>query len=129
MAIDYLEDMEYNLSRGSTLYACPSVNTGDWILSSDVEELRPKAQRAANSIKHELNIYRLSSAGDAMGQDGFLVVRKFLEPMRDGTPRMQWTLVDTKEAGEMMRDVSQGPSPYFAAVLEETINPEKLVSS
>ncbi|HMO18348.1 MAG TPA: hypothetical protein PKA63_08800 [Oligoflexia bacterium] len=123
MAIDYLLDIERKLDQGKELYACPSVNSGDWIFSGTVEEIRPKAQRAANSKKHELAIYRLVSAQDSMGQDGFLVVRKFLEPQKDGTPRMQWSLVDTKEASEMMRDVSQGPSPYFGAIVEETVKP------
>lgn len=124
MAIDYLEDIEKSLERGREIFACPSVNSGDWIISEDVESMKPKAERAAKSKKHELHIYRLASVNMASYQDGFLVVRKFLEPTRDGTPRMQWVLVETKEAGEMMRDVSQGPSPYFAAMIEETIKPE-----
>jgi hypothetical protein len=124
MAIDYLEDIERSLENGRELFACPSVNAGDWILSDDVESIKPKAMRAAKSKKHELHIYRLASIHMASFQDGFLVVRKFLEPNHDGTPKMQWTMVDTKEASEMMRDVSQGPSPYFAAMIEETIQPE-----
>jgi hypothetical protein len=124
MAIDYLEDIERSLERGRELFACPSVNTGDWILSEDIESIKPKAERAAKSKKHELHIYRLASIHTASWQDGFLVVRKFLEPNRDGTPKMQWALVESKEASEMMRDVSQGPSPYFAALIEETVQPE-----
>ncbi len=124
MAIDFLEDLERSLERGKEFFACPSVNTGDWIIAEDVESIKPKAERAAKSKKHELHIYRLASIHTASFQDGFLVVRKFLEPSRDGTPRMQWVLVETKEAGEMMRDVSQGPSPYFAAMIEETVLPD-----
>jgi hypothetical protein len=124
MAIDYLEDIERDLERGIDMFVCPSVNSGDWIFSNDVASIIPKAKRAAQSKKHELNIYRLASIHDASMQDGFLIVRKFLEPNRDGTPRMQWAMVESREASEMMRDVSQGPSPYFAALIEETVKPE-----
>ncbi len=47
MAIDYLEDLEQKLERGREIFACPSVNSGDWIFSDDVESLKPKAERAA----------------------------------------------------------------------------------
>ncbi len=123
MSVDYLEDLESMLDKGSELFACPSTANGEWVLSKTVEDLRPKAQRAANSQKHELAIYKLVNKSDAVTGDAFLVVRKFLETLKDGTPRMQWALVDTREAGEMMRDVSQGPSPYFGAVVTETFRP------
>jgi hypothetical protein len=123
MSVDFLEEMETKIEKGQVLFACPTAISGEWILSKVLEDLRPKAQRAANTKKHELNIYRLVNKSDAVTGDSFLVVRKFLEPQHDGTPKMQWSLVDTKEASEMMRDVSQGPSPYFGAVVEETFKP------
>lgn len=123
MSVDFLSDIEQSLDRGTVLFACPSANSGEWILSKVLDDLRPKAQRAANSKKHELHIYRIVNAMDAVTGDSFLVVRKFLEPQTDGTPRMHWALVDTREASEVIRDVSQGPSPYFGAVIEETYKP------
>lgn len=123
MSVDYLEDLENIIDKGAELFACPTQVSGEWVLSKILEDLRPKAQRAANAKKHELAIYRLVNKSDTVTGDSFLVVRKFLEAQRDGTPKMQWALVDTREAGEMMRDVSQGPSPYFGAVVEETFKP------
>lgn len=124
MSVDYLEDLENKIDRGMVLFACPTAVSGEWILGNNIEEIKPKAQRAANAKKHELNIYRLVNKSDAVTGDSFLVVRKFLEPQQNGTPKMQWALVDTREAGEMMRDVSQGPSPYFGAIIEETFTPK-----
>ena len=123
MSVDYLENLESLIDRGYELFACPTPVNGEWALSKTIEDLRPKAQRAANAKKHELAIYRLVNKSDTVTGDSFLVVRKFLEAQKDGTPKMQWALVDTREAGEMMRDVSQGPSPYFGAVVEETFQP------
>lgn len=121
MAIDYLEDLESSIDRGKEWYACPGVNNNEWYLSTSLEELRVKGQRTANSRGHQIHVYRLINRADAVTGDSFLVVRRFLEPSPKGEPRMNWTLVDTREASEMMRDVSQGPSPYFGASIVETL--------
>jgi len=126
VSIDYLEDLENLIDKGNELFACPTPVQGEWALSKTLDDLRQKAQRAANAKKHELCIYRLVNKSDAVTGDAFLVVRKFLEAQRDGSPKIQWALVDTREAGEMMRDVSRGPSPYFGAVVEETFEPAKI---
>jgi hypothetical protein len=93
-------------------------------LSEEIDPLRKKAQRTANSRKFQVNLYRLINKSDTMSDDCYLVVRKILEASATGVPRFQWAIVDTREAAEMMRDVSQGPTPYFGATVEETFDPE-----
>ena len=123
MSIDWLEDLERSINSGHDYYACPGVHTSEWFLASTVDELRPKAQRTANARKFPASVYRLVNRMDTVSGDSYLVVRKFLEPGPRGEARMLWSLVDTRDAAEMLRDVSQGPSPYFGAVIEETVEP------
>ena len=125
MSIDYLAELEHDIDNGRQIYACPGPGTAEWYLAAaaDIEDLRKKAQRTANAKKYPVNIYRLMNQGDTMSGDTFLAVRKILEPGPKGEPHLHWTMVDTREAAEMLRDVSQGPSPYFGATVEETFQP------
>ncbi|MCB0324616.1 MAG: hypothetical protein KDD69_13635 [Bdellovibrionales bacterium] len=124
MSIDYLEDLARAIDNGKEIFVCPGLQTNEWILSEDKEELRKKAQRTANGRKFQVNIYRLVNKMDTVAEDSYLVVRRILEASPTGVPRFQWSIVDTREAADMMRDVSQGPTPYFGAVVEETFDPE-----
>ena len=123
MSIDYLEDIERAISNGKELYVCPGVQSSEWEISEDDASLEKKAQRTANATKFQCHIYRLINKADALSDDSYLVVRKILDPSAKGEPRFQWGIVDTKEAAEMMRDVSQGPSPYFGASIHLTFQP------
>jgi hypothetical protein len=123
MSIDYLEDLEKSINNGKELYACPGVQSAEWELSGDMAALEKKAQRTANALKFQCIIYRLINKADTVSDDCYLVVRKILDPGSRGEPRFQWGIVDTREAAEMMRDVSQGPSPYFGATIEKTFQP------
>ena len=123
MSIDYLEDIERAIENGKELYACPGVQSSEWEISGDEEALEKKAQRTANASKFQCHIYRVISKADALSDDAFLVVRNILDPSAKGEPRFQWGIVDTKEAAEMMRDVSQGPSPYFGASIHKKFEP------
>jgi hypothetical protein len=124
MSIDYLEDLERIVDNGKEIFVTPGVQSSEWELSSDLETLRKKAQRTANALKFQVNIYKLINKGDIISDDSFLVVRKILDPSARGEPRFQWGIVDTKEAAEMLRDVSQGPTPYFGATVFESFKPE-----
>jgi len=119
MALDYLQDIEQKIDNGQKVYACPGQQGHEWHISESLEDLQVKAQRAANARKYEVHIYRLLNIADAASDDSFLIVRKILEPGPRGEPKLQWTLVDTREAAELMRDVSQGPTPYFGATKEK----------
>ena len=123
MAMDYLEELELDITNGVTIYACPGATSNEWNIGEDLEDLKKKAQRAANSRKFQTHIYRLINRMDTVSGDSYLAVRKILEPGPKGEPHLNWVLVDTREAAEMMRDVSQGPTPYFGATITETFEP------
>ena len=123
MSIDYLEDLESSITNGKRMYACPGPSSNEWFLSDSLEDLKKKAQRTADSRKFQTHVYRLINRMETVSGDGYLVVRKILEPGPRGEPHFHWAVVDTREAAEMMRDVSQGPTPYFGATIEETYNP------
>ncbi len=123
MALDYLTDLEQDIDNGATIYACPGQTGHEWNISKSLDEMKIKAQRSANIRKYETSVFRLINTGDAGAEDSFLIVRKILEPGPRGEPKLNWTLVDTKEAAELMRDVSQGPTPYFGATKEVTFMP------
>lgn len=124
MSIDYLEDLEQAVTNGRRFYACPGPNANEWFLSESLEELRPKAQRTADVRRFQCSIYRLVNKMETVAGDCYLVIRKILDPGPRGEPHFQWSVVDTREAAEMLRDVSQGPTPFFGAVSEETFNPQ-----
>ena len=125
MSIDYLEDLERAIDNSYEYYMCQGAQASEWTLSTSLDELRKKAQRVADSRKIQVNIYRLVNKFDALSSDSYLCVRKILDPAPKGAPRFQWIIVDTKEAAEMMRDVSQGPSPYYGASVVETFMPHE----
>ena len=123
MSFEYLEELESRIDNAETLYACPGQNTNEWYIASNVAELKPKAQRTANIRHYEVSIYRLINRMETASGDSFLVVRKVFDPGPRGEPHLHWILVDTREAAEMLRDVSHGASPYFGAVVEQTLQP------
>ena len=122
--MDYLTEVEHDVDAGRTLYACPSHQGNEWHISESLDDLRKKAQRTANSRKYACNIYRLINRMDTGEGDSYLTVKKIHDPGPKGEPHLSWILVDTREAAEMLRDVSHGPSPYFGATVEETIIPK-----
>lgn len=124
MSIDYLEDLENEITNGKEFFACPGPQSNEWHLANVIDELVPKAKRTANSNKMEAKIFRLVNKMDATTGDSFLVVRKILDPGPRGEPNLRWTLVDTREAADMLRDVSQGPTPYFGAIAQQTVQPD-----
>ncbi len=123
MSIDYLEDLENDITNGKRMYACPGTTSNEWFISNSLEDLRKKAQRSADATKFQIHIYRLINKMETMSGDAYLLVRKILEPGPRGEPHFHWSVIDTREAADMMRDVSQGPTPYFGAVIEETFEP------
>jgi hypothetical protein len=121
MAIDYLIDLEHQLDRGHNFYACPGLGLNEWHLSESLDDIRRRAHKTAGVRKMPIEIRRLVSH-TAAEADAFLVVRKILEQGPTGEPRLHWMLVDTRDAAEMLRDVSQGPSPYFGATALEAVD-------
>ena len=124
MSIDFLEDLERLVDNGREFFVCPGVQATEWSIDEQIEPLKKKAQRTANARRIQAHIYKLLNKMDTTSDDCYLVVRKILDPSPRGEPRFQWAIVDTREAAEMMRDVSLGPTPYFGAMVVETYEPE-----
>lgn len=124
MAFDYLEELEEAVNRGVGWFCCPGKAAGEWILARSAEELRGPCQTAADLYLFEQSIYKLKNRADSGGEDRYFVCKKILEPGPRGEPNLQWMIVDTKDAAELLRDVSQGPSPYFGAVVVESFQPK-----
>lgn len=125
MSIDKLLDLERSIERGSDVYACPGLGRNQWIIGKSPEELRPLAKRAANQKKMAVQIVRLLSLYEAVTGQTFLVPTKIGEAGPRGEANIEWTVVETKEAAEMMRDVRHGPSPFFTMEIVETIEPNE----
>ena len=123
MSLDYLEDLKAQVDRGKAFFAAPGANTNQWKISEDPEELKGLAQRAANQRKFEQSVYQLVSQSEVGAGGSYLVCKKIMEPGPRGEPHLEWMLVDTKDAAEMLRDVSHGPSPYFGTLVIETFQP------
>ena len=124
MALDYLEDLEAGIESGDIYFAIPGTQQNIWHLVRTLDASRPIARRTASSNHSPTPIYRLVNRMATSQNDFYFVVRKILEPGSRGEPNFQWTLVGTREVAEMVRDVSLGPTPYFGAVIEETVQPE-----
>lgn len=123
MSIDWLNDLERAIDNGKEVFACPGVSRNQWMIGKSVDDLTRQAKRTADSRKMAVNIVRLINKQDAVAGDLFLVPTKIEEPGPRGEPVIQWSTVETREAAEMMRDVRQGPSPFFAMQSETTVNP------
>ncbi len=123
MSIDFLTELERSLESGKEVFACPGVGKNQWVMGKSVEELRKMAKRAADSKKLEARIVRLVTKGEAVAGDFFLVPVRIGEPGTRGEPQIEWSVVETKEAAETMRDVRRGPSPFFTMQIQESVQP------
>ena len=116
MSLEYLEDLEKAIEHGREYFACPGKNSHEWHISNEPESLNDRCQRTANMRKFPQHVYQLVNVNDAGAGDSYLICKKLLDAGPRGEANLHWMLVDTKDAAEMLRDVSQGPSPYFGAV-------------
>ena len=123
MSIDYLHDLERDIENGREYFACPNVGRNQWKITETLEELEKLAVRSANHKKIPVNIVRLVSKHEALAEDLYLVPTKIGDPGPRGEASIEWTVVETREASEMMRDVRHGPAPYFTMQVEKTVEP------
>jgi hypothetical protein len=123
MSIDFLYDLEREVDNGKEYYACPNLGRNQWTIAETIEELEKISTRTANHKKIPIKVVRLISKHDAVGGDLYLVPTKIGEPGPRGEPFIEWSVVETKEASEMMRDVRHGPSPFFAMTVEHIVDP------
>jgi hypothetical protein len=123
VSIDWLFDFERAIDNGKEVYACAGVGRNEWIIGKPIEELKKVAKRAAEHKKLPISIVRVISKHDAIAGDLFLCPTSIDNPGPRGEPNIKWSAVETKEAAEMMRDVKQGPSPFFGIQVVETVAP------
>ena len=122
--IDWLSELERAVDKGQRILACRDVAEKNWIIGRPIEDLRSVAQRVADAKKIEVNIVALLPKSEALIGEYYLVPTKIVDSTdKRGNPQISWSLVDTKEAAEMMRDVKYGPSPYFGMQTVEVVKP------
>ena len=123
MSLEYLAEIEHEIDSGRSMYACISHQGMEWFISDSLEDIRKRAKRTAATRRCATVVYRVVSKMDVAEGDSFLVVRKILAAGPKGEPHIHWIQVDTREAADMLRDVSQGPTPYFGVSIEENVLP------
>lgn len=124
MSIDWLYDIEREIDNGKTMLACPGVGSNEWVVGRPLEDLRKLARRVADAKKVQVNIVKLVPKHDTLSGDLYLVPTKIEQPGARGEPQVKWSVVDTREAAEMMKDLRHGPAPFFGMQIEESINPQ-----
>jgi len=121
MSIDYLLELERIISSGQEVYACPGAQEKKWVISRSFDDVKRQAQRVASSRKQLVDIVRLISFSDVMPGEMYLVPIGIEAPGARGEPNIRWSTVESKEAAEMMRDVREGPSPFFGMQVYEQV--------
>ena len=124
MSIDWLLDLEREISFGKDYFAAPGMGRNQWVIKRSVSELRPVATRAAEHRKLPVSIVRLALPDEVVQGENFLVPVKIGDAGARGEPQIEWSTVETKEAAELMRDLRNGRSPFFAMQIQETIEPK-----
>ena len=123
MSIDWLLDLERDIENGKEIYATPSASRNQWVIGKPVPELQKVAKRTADTKKMAVNIVKVVSKHDTVAGDLYLVPTSIGDPGPKGEPNISWSIVETKEAAEMMRDVKRGPSPFFGMQVLESVEP------
>lgn len=123
MSIDWLFDLEREIDNGKEIYACPGMAQNEWVVGRPVDDLKKIAKRVVEAKKIAVNIVRLINKHDTLTGDLYLVPTKIDNEGPRGEPQVRWSIVDTREAGEMMRDVRHGPAPYFGMQVLESLEP------
>ncbi|MCB0340279.1 MAG: hypothetical protein KDD53_11775 [Bdellovibrionales bacterium] len=123
MSIDWLFDIERDLDNGKEILACPGVAQNDWVVGKPLDELRRVGKRTASSKKISVNIVKLIPKLDTVAGDLYLVPTRIGDPGGRGEPQVKWSVVDTREAAEMMRDLRHGPAPFFGMEVLESVDP------
>jgi hypothetical protein len=123
MSIDFLQDIERAIDHGTEIYACPGLGRNQWEISKSIEQIMKVAKRVATNKKSEVKVMMLAPSHQHTTDVPLLVPTKIRDNSDRGTAQIDWTVVETKDAAETLRDVSQGPSPYFCLSAVETIKP------
>ena len=125
MSIDWLQDLEREITRGEMFFASPSMGRSNWSISKSLEALEGIAQRVADHKKIDVTILRLMHADDALPGSLFLVPTTISEQGPSGEPNIKWATVETKKAAFDLRELRYGPAPFFSTTEEKAIAPSE----
>lgn len=125
MSIDWLLDLEREISFGRQYFACAGPGRNQWVISRNIDELKPIARRSADLRKLGVSIVRLTPPAEVVSGETYLVPTRIGEAGSRGEPQIEWSTVETREAAELMRDLRNGTSPYFGMQVQETIEPKE----
>lgn len=78
----------------------------------------------SRTIRTPVRIVRLIPPAEVTPGECFLVPTSVDRPGPRGDPQIGWSVVETKDAAELVRDVRPGPSPYHGMQAVETVAPE-----
>lgn len=123
MSIDFLFELERIISSGQEVYACPAAQEKKWVISRSFDDVKKQAQRVAANRKQAVDIVRLVPYSEVMPGEMFIVPVGIDAVGPKGEPNIRWSTVESKEAAEMMRDVREGPSPFFGLQVYEQVAP------
>lgn len=126
LAFEWLIELERAIEKGDQILGCPSVGEKQWAIQKPIDELRAVAKRVADAKKVPVHIYMMLTQNETMVGDVYLVPTRIENtPVQRGNPQIQWSIVETKEAAEMMRDVRFGPSPFYGIQEHEVVEPSE----
>ena len=124
MFFEFLERLERVILNEEEVYACQGVGTYQWYIEYDIDDIVAKAQATANVKKYPIPIYRISRGEDINPSESYLVVKRVIMSAV-GDFLYEWVQVDTREAAELVRDVTHGATPFFGLVTEQIVKPIK----
>lgn len=124
MSIDFLYDLERDVDNGREVFGCPGIGPKQWVFSrKGTEPLEKIAQRAANASKLPVDIVQLCPR-HSVQSNKILVPTTISDAGPRGEPQVKWSIVESKEAAETLRDIRYGPAPYFLLEVISTCNPQ-----
>ena len=122
MFFEFLERLDRQILSDENVYACQGFGTYQWYIEQDLDEMIEKAQATANVKKYPITIYRVSRGEDINPSESYLVVKRVIMSVV-GDFMYEWVQVDTREAAELVRDVTHGATPFFGLVTETIVKP------
>jgi hypothetical protein len=123
MSAECLEDLERDVELGNEVFACPQDGRNHWSFHRDQDALCKKARDVARARGVKVSVLRLIPTSDVVPGDCYLVPRTICGRDIPVLSQIEWALVESREAAELLRAVRNGPAPYFGARVEYTASP------
>ena len=123
MGIEFLEDLSSAVDRGTVIYVCQGPLSGKWEMHKTLEGIKQLAKRSASAKKLPIKVMRLVNSQSLLPETPILIPSKIGDDDNKGMGNINWSIVDTAEAAETLRDVRHGPSPYFGLEEVDVVSP------